>query len=349
MNYFIKNQARKILSKPYLVPISALFSPRYSGIGSITMFHRVISNNDNVLCEDIEVKADYLEKVIKFFYDRNYEAISLDTVYEILVNNLKINKKFVVFTFDDGYKDTYTLAYPILKKYNIPFTIYVTTSFPDKTAILWWYALKDLVNHNTAVNFCYNKRKYSFIMKTQKEKNEVYLRIKKLIQNENNLGLKKLVENIFGNNGIDLQKYTNKLTLDWDDIKELSKDSIVTIGAHTNNHYNLKKLDSICLKKEILESKNKLEMVTGERIEHFAYPFGSKNEACNREFEIVRDLGFKTATTTRCGNIFLTHNQHTNSLPRISISPYIESPYLQFYTNGFIPAISNNFKRIVID
>jgi peptidoglycan/xylan/chitin deacetylase (PgdA/CDA1 family) len=170
MNKFIKNQARKVISKPYLIPISALFSPIYSGIGCITTLHRVISSYDEVLCEELEVTTDYLEKTIKYFLDNNYEVISLDTVYEILVNKHKIHKKFVVFTFDDGYIDTYTLAYPIFKKYNIPFTIYITTCFPDKTTNLWWYALKDLVRNNTVVKFSYNGSKYSFNTKTQKQK-----------------------------------------------------------------------------------------------------------------------------------------------------------------------------------
>jgi peptidoglycan/xylan/chitin deacetylase (PgdA/CDA1 family) len=157
------------------------------------------------------------------------------------------------------------------------------------------------------------------------------------------------MENIFVKNNIDLQEYANNLTLNWDHIKELSKDKIVTIGAHTTNHYNLKKLDKESVKKEIIESKNKLEMLTGAKVEHFAFPFGSRNEVSNREFELVKELGFKTVTTTRCGNIFLNHQQYTNSLPRISICPYKESPYTQLYTDGFIPAIMNKFKRIIKD
>ncbi|GAA0178401.1 polysaccharide deacetylase family protein [Clostridium sediminicola] len=349
MNKYIKRQAQKVLSKPCLLPISALFSPRYSGIGSIAMLHRVIPNNDKILCEDLEIKADYLEKTIKYFLENNYEVVSLDTVHEILINKIKIDKKFVVFTFDDGYIDTYDVAYPIFKKYKIPFTIYVTTSFPDKAAILWWYALKDLVINNKVVNFNYNGGKYSFITETQKQKNDIYLKIKELIMSENYFDSKKLIDNIFEENRISLQEYADKLTLNWTQIKELSKDNLVTIGAHTTNHYNLRKLDKESVKKEIIDSKNQLQMITGKKVEHFAFPFGSKNEASKREFQIVSELGFKTVTTTRCGNIFLNHKEHTNCLPRISISPYTESPYTQFYTNGFIPAIANKFKRIVTD
>jgi len=51
------------------------------------------------------------------------------------------------------------------------------------------------------------------------------------------------------------------------------------------------------LTNELIQSK------IGKKVEYFAYPFGSKNEVGKREFEIVKKLGFKTATTTRNGNI----------------------------------------------
>ena len=62
----------------------------------------------------------------------------------------KVNKQ-VLLTFDDGYKDNYDLAYPILKKYNIPFAVFLTTSFPEKEAILWWYIIEDLIMKNEVI------------------------------------------------------------------------------------------------------------------------------------------------------------------------------------------------------
>ena len=88
---------------------------------------------------------------ILYFKKLDYEIISLDQLYERLLHN-SIEKPFVCFTFDDGYVDNYEIAYPVLKKHNIPFAIYVTTSFPDNTAILWWYILEDLVLKSKVIN-----------------------------------------------------------------------------------------------------------------------------------------------------------------------------------------------------
>ena len=63
---------------------------------------------------------------------------------KILNDNYK-KKKFAVLTFDDGYTDSFDVIYPIFKKYQLPFGVYVVTDFPDRETILWWYMLEDLV------------------------------------------------------------------------------------------------------------------------------------------------------------------------------------------------------------
>ncbi|MHA6261269.1 polysaccharide deacetylase family protein [Sporosarcina sp. CAU 1771] len=349
MKSLIKYHVRKALVKDCLVPLSKLFLPFYSGIGSIVMFHRVISNEEKLVCEDLEIKKDFLEKTITYFLENNYKIVSLDEAHEIINNKKSINKKFIVFTFDDGYLDNYTIAYPIFKKYNIPFTIYVTTSFPDKTAKLWWYGLKDLVEYNTKINFSFNENKYHFSTKTIEDKNLAYLEIRSLILSVDDLNLDNLFNIIFVRNGIVLKNYVEKLAMSWSQIKELSEDEIVTIGAHTINHYNLRNLDEEKLRNEIVGSKDRIQSHIKKEVEHFAYPFGSRNEASSREFELIKKLGFKTATTTRCSNIFEGHNSHQNILPRITISPYTETPYIEHYSKGLIPAIRNKFKRVVTD
>ena len=69
-----------------------------------------------------------------------------------LRNNIKIDK-CIVFTLDDGYLDNYTNALPIFIKYNVPFTIYITTSFPDHKFTMWWYALEDIILNSNCFLF----------------------------------------------------------------------------------------------------------------------------------------------------------------------------------------------------
>ena len=100
--------------------------------------------------ENMKVSPLFLEKFIIELKSKGYEFISLDRLYEILKNGEKVEKQ-IVFTLDDGYEDNYKIAYPIFKKYNVPFAVYITTSFPEKKAILWWYILEDLIIENSEI------------------------------------------------------------------------------------------------------------------------------------------------------------------------------------------------------
>ena len=64
------------------------------------------------------------EKQMEYLKNKEYQVISLTKLVEILESDELIPKKTVVLTFDDGYKDNYINAFPILKKYNFPATIF---------------------------------------------------------------------------------------------------------------------------------------------------------------------------------------------------------------------------------
>ena len=69
------------------------------------------------------------------------DIVSLDEMYRRL-NEGDIARRFVCITFDDGYRDKLQWAYPMLKKHEIPFALYIPTSFPDRLGELWWLALE---------------------------------------------------------------------------------------------------------------------------------------------------------------------------------------------------------------
>ena len=122
------------------------------------MFHRVCPNKYEPRIRGnagLEVTPEYLENTILFLRKNNYEIVSLTRAAQIL-NGRNKNKKFAVFTFDDGYADNYQYAYPIFKKHEAPFSIYVTTHLPDGEAILWWYLLEDLILRESQIKFKLN-------------------------------------------------------------------------------------------------------------------------------------------------------------------------------------------------
>lgn len=331
--------------------VHRLFRPFYSGIGTILMLHRIVEKNSSPRIDKNarnDVSPQYLESLISHFLKQGYSIISLDEIHEILTTKRPKKENFVSFTFDDGYVDTYTHVFPVFKKFGQPFAVYVSTSFPDKQALLWWYVLEEMVLKRDVIRFTHKGRDYAFDSSTKTGKEATFNAIRSLAIRMSTDALQLLLRDIFGSYDVDIREYSGKLTLDWDQIKTMSEDPLVTIGAHTVNHYALSKLTEKEAQDEIVKCREILEQHTGKKIEHFSYPFGSRGEAGKREFDIVKGLRFKTATTTRKGNIFPGHRRHLEALPRIPVSGNREElSSLEAFTSGYIPALTHGFRRVI--
>ena len=135
--------------------------------------------------------------------------------------------------------------------------------------------------------------------------------------------------------------------MNWQEINELSKRPLCTIGAHSISHYMLSKLDERQAYFEMEQSAEILSAEVGYRPLHFAYPYGSAVAAAGREFEFARRCGFKTAVTTRHGVIYHEHRDHVLALPRISLNGRFQSlHYTKTLLSGIPGRIMNWGRRL---
>ena len=96
------------------------------------MLHRVVEHrSDKPSQRVLEVSPEWLEQRILEYKKKGYTFVSIDA--------LPKQGHWVCITLDDGYRDNYTLAYPIFKRLGVPFTVYVTTGFIDNKMPMWWY------------------------------------------------------------------------------------------------------------------------------------------------------------------------------------------------------------------
>lgn len=322
----LKSLLKNTMAK--LKPIQAY----YSGIATIFMLHRVDSHDSSKLAanENMKVSPEFLEGFVKHLLDQGYDIISLDDLYAILIDQKPVSNK-VVFTFDDGYRDNLTKALPIFEKYNIPFTIYITTSFPDRSAVLWWYALEDILLNNNIIEL---NDGTVYQCGDSIEKQKVFLILREKILKLDQINLLSTLEDLFQHYEINWALYLEDLALSWPQIANLAQHPLVTIGGHTLNHYAFNKLSTSQIVYEVREANRHLESMIGKPIDHFAYPFGSVNEVSETEYEVVKTLGLKTVTTTRRGNVFLEHVNHLESLPRVMLTNSFE------LSNMFVPTKS---------
>lgn len=110
-------------------------------LGDILMLHRVVEQrSDNPSQRGLEITPDFLEQTIMDYRQKGYTFIKID---ELPIFNFQFpifnSSRSVCLTFDDGYQDNYDIAYPLLKRLEVPFAVYVTTGFIDNRLPMWWY------------------------------------------------------------------------------------------------------------------------------------------------------------------------------------------------------------------
>ncbi len=106
--------------KRIIKDILALVTPRQKGV-PILMYHSV-EHNDTLL----SVELESFKKQMRYLKDNNYQVIKLSDLVNFLKSDSPLPEKIVVLTFDDGFKDNYFNAFPVLKEYNFPATIFLT-------------------------------------------------------------------------------------------------------------------------------------------------------------------------------------------------------------------------------
>lgn len=195
----------------------------------VLLYHRIDNlDNDPVM---LSVRPDTFDKHMKYLQE-NYDPISLNEMIERAKGNC-LNGKEVCVTFDDGYRDNMMNALPILQKYNIPATIFITTSQIGQKASFEW------------------DEKYA--------------------DNERAHFLSEM------------------------EIRILSNNPLIDIGAHTHTHRRLSDLPYNEQLNEIKKSKVILEDIIGKPLNNFAYPFGSSTDFDKDSIRIVKELGFISA------------------------------------------------------
>lgn len=263
--------------------------------GHILMLHRVVESRSRLKeNRNIEITPQFLESTIVKYLNKGFRFVSLEEIDMIVSQkhyNPFLQKKFVCFTLDDGYRDNFEVAYPIFKKYNVPFAVNITTDFLNKKALLWWYALEQLgVSDDEFDAF----RQKIFAMKPQ--------------------DAKTAFNNWFPNGNVSFSALITELAMTEDQLKVMAQDPLCTIGCHTVTHARLDVLPSAEQMREIAESKNHLQYLLGEEILYFAYPYGYYNDCT---LSVLNQCGIRLAMRTYGGKIY--RNSKCLELPRIEL------------------------------
>jgi peptidoglycan/xylan/chitin deacetylase (PgdA/CDA1 family) len=323
--------------------------PLLGGVGAILTLHHVRPARTAAFQPNrlLEVTPDFLDDVIAGLRRARVDLIDLDEMRRRLVE-CDFRRRFICFTFDDGYRDNLKYALPILKKHGVPFALYIPTSFPDRAGELWWLTLEAVIARHTRIALVMDGQDRRYDCDGTEAKYELYEHIYWWLRSlESEDDLRDAVRDLAARYGIDHTAFCRDLCMTWDEIGEMAADPLATIGAHTVNHVMLKKASDAAVRSELQMSAATIEAALGKRPAHFSYPVGDRTSAGPREFAIAAELGFKTAVTTRPGVLFPEHAAHLTALPRVSLNgEYQQRRYAKVLVSGTATALWNRFRRV---
>ena len=298
----------------HLTGLSRVLATRYGGRGMIFTSHSVV--DDEALYPDYTLRCSVgkLEWALRWLRAEGLDFISLDEAVQRL--SAQNPRRFACFAFDDGYADNLTRALPVMERFGAPFTVYVTTGMITREIDAWWFGLAELVRSQERIEL--PELGFKFECGDLPSKRRTFRAIEAAIHS--GTGVLLHVRKALAESKIDCGALAHREALTEEQLRELSRHPLVTIGGHTTTHRNLAQAPAQAVEWEMAENRKFLQGMTGRPIEHFAYPFGHRRACGEREAQICRNVGFRTATTTRPGALFAEHAQHLHALPRTHLA-----------------------------
>lgn len=234
----------------------------------------------------------------QFIYFKKYfNIISVQDYFDERFDNSKLN---VAITFDDGYENNFKYLLPLVEKYELPVSLYITGINKTNYNFLW-ADFADIIGHYTNKNNFYLEKNY-FFKQNKTFVNKQGIKIHDIIKNRGDWEFKELFFNIFID---EFQKITQEHNLDdyWklmsdEEIKKINKSKYINIGSHGFFHNNLGVIKKENMIEELKESKCYLENLIQEEIKEIAFPDGSYNrntinEAAKIGFDYQLALSYK--------------------------------------------------------
>jgi peptidoglycan/xylan/chitin deacetylase (PgdA/CDA1 family) len=263
---------------------------------AILMYHRVCPRSDNWSLDPLRPQS--FAKQIEYFC-RNYEIISLDKLAEYIYRGKSLPEKAVAVTFDDGYRDNYLYAYPILKKHHIPATFFLTTGHIGTGQLFWWDKVSYIIQH-TSVGQLDLDEIGNYSLHSEIDKSHASLIIIEKLKKLPEEGKSSLIEKWLSISGVVIPDDLGKeLILSWDEVREMNSDGI-SFGAHSVSHPVLTNLPLEQAKWEIIQSKKDIEEKLGKEVTAFSYPNGDFNPKIAK---FIQESGFSCSVSVLPGKL----------------------------------------------
>ena len=277
------------------------------------------------------------------FLSENYNVIALSELINHLIRGDALPPYSVAITFDDGYENNYTKAFPVLQKYGMPATIFLSTLYVGNKELFWPDRLELIFRSQDTLS------RISSVLSTvgirsgsPGEQLEALIRYCKTITNKEKEALISRLEELSSAACTELPDDFRCLT--WQQVREMYISKLVDFGSHTNSHVILTRVDHDAARNEIEQSRNILRDHIGVNPLLFSYPNGGEGDFDDYSEKLLAELGFNCALLTIEG----FNDVHSNpyQLKRMGIYPNMSLTEFEAKTAGFLFFLEQTLDRL---
>ncbi|MBT1071828.1 polysaccharide deacetylase family protein [Pelotalea chapellei] len=310
---------------------------RFTNRAPVFMYHRVLTGRDTesgYVQPGMFVLTASFRKQLMYLSSR-FRVLFLEELVERISKGKKIGGLCAI-TFDDGWRDNYSEAFPVLRELDIPATIFLATGFMGTKRLFWpeeMFLHLDRMNLILSLpdnapaplqHFCNETRSLS------RENRESFLEtIIAIMKGYTPAERQEILSYLrtMHHNGAEIRHMLN-----WEEIRTMNESGLVRFGAHTVNHELLDQLPHSQVREEIAVSRSHIETCIGKRVGLFAYPNGNTTAGIRK---VLAENGFHAAVTTRRG--YLESEGSLLEVPRIGIHEDVSSNIPLFRSRMLLP------------
>lgn len=265
--------------------------------------------------------------------------LSLRELVTGLRERTPLPKRPIVLTFDDGYESNYRIAFPILRKYQAPASVFLATEFVFKSKYLWTDRIEFSVAASPHSSF--EVGDVELALTTPSDRQTALRSIKSTIKELEQEDLETNVEAWESRLGASLSEAKTVpetfRPLTTSQIQEMDGSGLVEFGAHTHHHRILGRCQPDTIREEVVTSRNLIRNCLGKPCDLFCYPNGQPGDFSEVSARILREEGFIAALTTVTG----TNNQDSDpiALQRYGVSDQAPLDWTLLEVCGVLPKL----------
>ncbi len=289
------------------------------------------------------------------FLRQHARPMRLRQLSQSLLNGNNLTDRSVIVTFDDGYADNLHNAKPLLERYGIPATVFLTTGYIGQEREFWWDELDRLLLRPGVLperlsltidgnayrwelgeaarygeDAARRHRRWRAWEEDPSPRHSLYNSLWELLRPMAEGERRRVLDELRGWAGAEPTSRPSHHLLSLEEAVALAQGELIEVGAHTVTHPTLSTLPPATQRDEILGSKARLEEILGHPVTSFSYPYGNRSA---ETVGIVRNAGFACACSTRTDVVGPSTNRFR--LPRVQVQDWDGEEFATWLSKWF--------------